>query len=58
MFMLFNGYRFYPEGGIEDLEGIYDTLGEAVNRALEDDEYDWWHIYSITERKIVRSSYD
>ena len=35
-YLLFSGSNYYPSGGIDDLVGDYDTIGEAIGAANEE----------------------
>lgn len=54
-FILFAGETYYPQGGMKDLQGSFDTLQEALDKALELANYkewkpevglpiDWYHV--------------
>ena len=50
--LLFAGSHYYPEGGCNDLKGVYDTLKEAKKEGYRvitvsnytDDACDWYNI--------------
>ena len=49
-YILFRFSNFYPSGGMNDVEGHYDTMEEAldyVNECKEDD--DWGENYHILD---------
>jgi hypothetical protein len=49
-YILFRFSNFYPSGGMNDVEGHYDTLEEAtdyVNECKEDD--DWAEHYHVLD---------
>ena len=54
-YLVFIGEVYYASGGMEDFTIDFDTLEEATafveSKKLEDSK--WFHIYSLTERKIV-----
>jgi hypothetical protein len=68
-YLLFAGASYYASGGIHDLIDMYETYDEALATASlvmthrptkENDwtvrNYDWWHIYSMDDRRIVAGS--
>jgi len=63
-YILFCSDTYYPSGGAIDIVGVFETIQEAIEKALEwarggDEEgceftsISWGHIYSIAENKIV-----
>jgi hypothetical protein len=52
-FHLFAGCQYYPEGGLSDYIGSYETekeaLIEATNGEYVGDQYDWWEIAETLE---------
>lgn len=56
-YMLFSGAIFYPERGVDNLIGHFDTVEAALDRLMEDREGDegleWFQIYDVEERRIV-----
>lgn len=56
-FMLFFGDRYYPQGGMRDFIGSYNTIEEAVEKTLDQiNDYDWFHIYDIETQEIVKEN--
>ena len=66
-FAVFAGPCYYASGGFHDYVGSFDTLEDAVAVAAathqihpeidrQADDFEWWHIFDMTERKIVRRS--
>ena len=53
MFALFKGRYYYPYGGWEDLNDVFDTLQSAIDAAGERDPYEWAHVVDLSTRKIV-----
>jgi len=54
-FLVFTDDYYYPYGGIEDLNSVYDTLEEALSFVeSHPSSLDWWHIYDRVEGKIVK----
>ena len=51
-FLVFSFPEFYPNGGMDDFIGDFDTLEEA-KKALLNGEYSTGHVYDTTERKII-----
>lgn len=57
---LFGGRHYYPDGGMSDYVGAFDTLEEAVKAARPEGEsggikYDWAHIATFnTEGRLVK----
>ena len=47
---VFSGVDYYPEGGIFDYSGSFDTLAEAVKQALEasSEHYQWAQVCRVT----------
>lgn len=58
-FLLFVCEVYYPAGGMEDFEGDFDTLEEAMIKAKEmESEYNFSHIFDQNEKKIIWEGYD
>lgn len=52
--MLFVFPSFYPQGGMRDFKGDFDTLEEAQAKGMElTDPWGQLHIYDSVEGKIV-----
>ncbi len=43
MFYLFAGDDYYPCGGVDDFQGMFEVLDDAI-REVPNLRYDWWHI--------------
>lgn len=56
-YILFRFSNFYPSGGMNDVEGHYDTLEEAtdyVNECKEGDDWgEHYHILDTVTRKTI-----
>lgn len=60
-FLVFAGQSYYPEGGMDDFVGDYETLGAAEATAREKllgtpgkwDDADWAHVYDTKNRKRI-----
>lgn len=52
-YLLFRGDDYYPMGGMYDFEGDFDSVSEAMIK-LNDLSYDWFHIYDLEEKRIIR----
>ena len=58
-YILFCGDFYYAKGGSFDLKGVYVTLNEAKKigkNFIDDDTWDWWHVYDLIEKSIVAGS--
>ena len=66
-FAVFAGPCYYASGGLHDYIGSFDTLSEAESVAAEthqihpeidrqEDDFEWWHIFDMDERRIVKRS--
>lgn len=66
-FAVFGGACYYACGGFHDYIGSFDTLEEAEWIATltheihpdidrQEDNFEWWHIFDMTERAIVKTS--
>ncbi len=53
MFYLFAGGDYYPCGGVDDFQGVFDTVEDARQAALNL-RYYWWHIVD-SDMRIVES---
>ncbi len=54
-FIVFCGWKYYPGGGWQDFEGIYDSYEEA-KKGADSAEIDWggWvHIVDTEKKEIV-----
>ena len=61
VYILFAGDNFYPEGGVNDLRGIYQTEQDAVDAAMNCEILDrlsidgsWWHVVKMENGKMVK----
>lgn len=57
-YLLFAGHEFYPDGGMEDFEGDYDSLDEIkeiVKNTFPEKEYNWYQIVEYSTLKIIKS---
>lgn len=63
-YLVFSFRDYYPSGGARDLDGVFDTLEEAMASLPT---FDWYgqkgngnsaHIYSIAKGEIVWDSND
>ncbi len=52
-YALFAGYNYYPGGGFEDLQGFFDTTGEAVTVANGTSKFEWYHIVDTKTFTVV-----
>lgn len=52
-YMLFSGFRGYPNGGWLDFVGDFDTLEEAENRVRGIS--DWFQIVDSKTMKVVKT---
>lgn len=66
-FAVFAGECYYAKGGLHDYAASFDTISDAVEFATQTTlthpevgaevaEYEWWHVFDMEERKIVRCS--
>lgn len=57
MFLLFNGYEYYPEGGFDDFSGSFETIEDAKQKHDEGksdgDQFSWGHIVNSENFEIV-----
>ena len=55
-FWLFAGDYYYPQGGMDDLKGDFDSLQEAIDAGNERQgdhrKYDWGHVLNIEDGSI------
>lgn len=55
-YLLFAGNDYYPNGGAEDLVGLYENLDDALeahNQTIYEYEGGWAHVYSLVEMRII-----
>lgn len=50
IYFLFAGDHYYPNGGMGDFKGFFQTVQDATNYAKD---YDWWHVVNQSDTKIV-----
>lgn len=66
-FAVFGGACYYASGGFHDYIGSFDTIEDAERVASathqlhsgtdrQEDDYEWWHIVDMTERRVVKRS--
>lgn len=53
-YLLFQGSKYYPSGGMRDFAGDYDTVEEALEARGRED---WYHIYDTEIRDNVKDEY-
>jgi hypothetical protein len=60
MFLLFMGDNYYPEGGAEDLVGLYDTLDAALAAAAREAAgenyvfpFAWANVLDVNRRFVL-----
>ena len=65
MFLLFMGDTYYPAGGADDLVGLYDTLGAALDAAQRQAAaetyaapYAWAHVLDLKRRFVLFLAFD
>ena len=61
-YMLFAGDQYYPNGGMRDYQGSYDTVDEArleVDKRRDEggQRFYWFHVYDIFEGHTVVDVY-
>lgn len=52
-FLLFRYWSYYPEGGLNDVSGEYDSLEEALAACKEFGHSDFAEVLDLQERRIV-----
>jgi hypothetical protein len=55
-FVLFYGWNFYPDGGWNDMHGLFSTMEiaqAAWTEILEKQQPDWCHIVDLFTEKLV-----
>ena len=59
-YLLFAGIDCYPCGGMDDLEGDYNSIVQAVEVYLKKHiySYDWGHVYDTKLGEVVWDSTD
>ena len=58
-YLLFAGSFYYPRGGINDLIGDFDSIGDAEKRVKKEEsiggaKFDWWHVVDHQSFEIVK----
>lgn len=53
-FLLFAGETYYPRGGWADFQSSADTLDEAVEKAANVADCDWWQIVDTQNMEVVK----
>lgn len=57
-YMLFAGYNYYPEGGMNDFRGRFDTMVQAIQAiGAAHSRYEWFNILD-TETGRVYDHYE
>jgi hypothetical protein len=56
-YLLFVFSEYYPDGGINDLHGDYETLEEAVKEKEKIHKSEIYHIYDLELKDIVMKNY-
>lgn len=69
-YLLFAGNNYYPAGGIQDYQGDFDSIDEAVaffengyhndwdEDKLNKCEWDWWQIVLSADMSLVTDSWN
>ena len=52
-YLLFTFLNYYPEGGMQDFRGSFDTLEEAESENRKSSGIDWWQIFDNDFMKDV-----
>ena len=53
-FLLFAGDEYYPRGGFYDFRMSFNSISEAKDHMLKNNEsFDWWHIIDSTTMEVV-----
>jgi len=50
IYFLFAGDYYYPDGGMRDLRGTFDSIDAAMARAAR---FNWWHIATIVDGQLT-----
>lgn len=57
MFALFAGDTYYPMGGWEDFQGVFDTVDAALAHYHDaSSSWDWYHVVNMETREIVSAN--
>lgn len=52
-YLLFAGYNYYPNGGIEDYQGDFDSIDAAYKWMLKSSKtFDWWQIVQSNDMSV------
>jgi len=60
-YWLFAGDCYYPQGGMDDFKGDFDTISEAKNfyvSGYEKNLHDWGHILDTETSEIIPFTYE
>lgn len=55
-YILFGGDFYYAKGGYHDIVSCGEGLGELEQKANNNEDLDWWHIYDTSTGNIVKAS--
>ena len=50
--MLFAGWAHYPDGGMDDFRGDYNTLAECMTNL---EEFEWWNVVDLKTKCVFHS---
>ena len=52
IYLVFAGYHYYPQAGIEDLWGIYDDERTALENAQKVKDCDWVQVVRVNTETL------
>jgi hypothetical protein len=55
-YWLFGGNSYYPNGGMGDFRGSYDSREEAIEagKAIKVSHSNWYHVFDSQENEIAK----
>lgn len=55
-YLLFAGWDYYPDGGMKDYRGDFETIEKCVEEA--DLNFNWWQIVTRDDMTVIWTNYD
>ena len=53
-YLVFGGHHYYPSGGFKDFQGEFESLEEAKEYILSQNDFEWGHI--VLNKEIIFSA--
>lgn len=55
LYLVFAGDKYYPSGGMNDFQGVFPSVEDALLWLATEGKFDWWQIVEREPWRCVRS---